>query len=221
MCPFEVSTLCPSSPLRQIRFQEVKQFHWIALQPLQLWCHQPKATLKNIPFECSQVNLDNLITGILDACQPAQWWSNRSRCYSIIDKFDLWYHIIYHALYPMVCWHWWGENARGGIIGCTSGAMRSRRRKGRVRSNILTLSPVMCLPVCLSTYMSMKWVAYAVLTSTILVEESRELSRSLRRVQTRPSIASDTSGLSGDLYSSGARRTCVYVYKDEGKTYSP
>ena len=37
--------------------------------------------------------------------------------------------------------------------------MMSRRRKGRVRINILTQLPVMCLPVCLSTYMSLNLVA--------------------------------------------------------------
>jgi hypothetical protein len=81
----------------------------------------------------------------------------------------------------------------------TSGAMRSRSRKGKVRSKILTrtLSPIMCLPVCLSTYMSMKCVAYAEVTLTMVKEESNELDRSLRRVQMPLILASDTTGLSG------------------------
>ena len=79
----------------------------------------------------------------------------------------------------------------------TSGAMRSLSRKGKVRSKILTLSPVMCLPVCLSTYMSMKCVAYDEGTSTMVEEESNELNRSLMRVQTPLILASDTTGLSG------------------------
>ena len=39
------------------------------------------------------VHLDNTITGILDWCQLVQRWSSRSRGNSIIDKFDLRYHI--------------------------------------------------------------------------------------------------------------------------------
>ena len=103
----------------------------------------------------------------------------------------------------------------------TSGAMRSLSKKGNDRSNILTLSPVMCLPVCLSTYMSMKCVAYAGVTSTIVEEESNELKRSLSRVHTLLSIASVTKGLSGELYSSAARRTCVYAYRVAGSICSP
>ena len=167
---FEVPTLCPSGPLRQIRFQELEQFHWTALEPLKIWCHRAKATLpvKNISFESSQVRLYNTITGILDCYQPVQRWSSRSRGNSVIGKFDLWNHIVCHTtITVMMITHW-------KSFCWTSGAMRSRRMpvNGRVKSNILTLSPVMCLPVCLSTYMSMKWVAYAVVNSTILEEET-------------------------------------------------
>ena len=103
----------------------------------------------------------------------------------------------------------------------TSGAIRSRGRKGNVRSNILTLSPVKCLPVCLSTYMSMKCVAYAGVTSTMVDEESNRLNRSLRRAHTPLIFASDTKGLFGLVYSAGARRTSVYECSDAGMIYSP
>ena len=64
-------------------------------QPLQVCCHQPKATLKNIPFESSQVHLDDLVTGILDVFQPVQRGSRTSRGNGIIDKFDLRYSMLY------------------------------------------------------------------------------------------------------------------------------
>ena len=73
----------------------------------------------------------------------------------------------------------------------------------------------------LSTYMSMMCNAYYGVTSTIVEEESNELKRSLRRVHTPLSIASDTKGLSGEVYSSGARRTCVYEYRVAGSICSP
>ena len=79
----------------------------------------------------------------------------------------------------------------------------------------------MCLPVCLSTYMSMKCVAYAGVTSIIVEEASNEHNRALRRVHTPLSIASGTKGLSGVEYSSGARRTCVYEYRVAGSICSP
>ena len=63
---------------------------------------------------------------------------------------------------------------------------------------------IMCLPVCLSMRMSMKWVSTAVLTSTMLEVDFSQLNQFLRRVQTHFDIASDTSGQSGGLYSSGA-----------------
>ena len=56
-------------------------------------------------------------------------------------------------------------------------------------------------------------------TFTMFEEESREINRHLRRDQMCLSIASDTSGLSEDLHSSYASRTCVYKYKDEGRTF--
>lgn len=67
------------------------------------------------------------------------------------------YIVYYMLVIHRILLSWW--MMVGMITSCTSGAMRSRRRKGRVRSNILTLSPVICLPACLSTYMSIKWVA--------------------------------------------------------------
>ena len=53
-----------------------------------------------------------------------------------------------------------------------------------------------------------RWV-----TSTIVEEASNKLKRSLRRVHTPLGIASITKGLSGVVYSSGTRRTCVYEYR--------
>ena len=72
---FEIPTLCLSRPLKKIGFQELGQYYWNALEPLQVWCHpvttdQAKASPENIPFESSQVHLDNTVTGILDRCQP-------------------------------------------------------------------------------------------------------------------------------------------------------
>ena len=103
------------------------------------------------------------------------------------------------------------------IPGSNSGSKFSKF----VSSKIRILSQVMCLLVCLSTYMSMKCVAYAGVTSTVVEEESNELKRSLRRVHTPLSIASVTKGLSGELYRASARRTCVYAYREAGITCSP
>ena len=80
-------------------------------------------------------------------------------------------HIIYYMMYDTISCNIINMSNQNNVLH-TSGAMRSRSRKGKVRSKILTLSPVMCLPVCLSTYMSMKCVAYAEVTSTMVKEES-------------------------------------------------
>lgn len=111
-------------------------------------------------------------------------------------------HIIYYMMYDTISCNIINMSNQNNVLH-TSGAMRSRSRKGKVRSKILTrtLSPVMCLPVCLSTYMSMKCVAYAEVTSTMVKEESNKLDQSLslclRRVQMPLILASDTTGLSG------------------------
>ena len=93
-------------------------------------------------------------------------------------------HIIYYMMYDTISCNIINMSNQKNVLH-TSGAMRSRSRKVKVRSKILTrtLSPIMCLPVCLSTYMSMKCVAYAEVTSTMVKEESNELDQSLRRVQ--------------------------------------
>ena len=92
----------------------------------------------------------------------------------------------------------------------TSGAIRSWSRNGKLRSNILTLSPAVCLPVCLSKYMSTKCVANAEVTSTMVEEKSNKLYQSLRLFHTILSLASDTSlrGLSGPVWTTvKSRRT--------------
>lgn len=165
-----------------------------------------KWTLQNIPLETQvesrYVHLNNFITWIFDVLQPIQRRNSgdpgTAESIAALTNLTFNKHIIYYMMYDTISCNIINMSNQNNVLH-TSGAMRSRSRKGKVRSKILTrtLSPIMCLPVCLSTYMSMKCVAYAEVTSTMVKEESNELDRSLRRVQMPLILASDTTGLSG------------------------
>ena len=146
----EIPACCLPCLVRQIGFQQFQQLCWTSLKLHEVRCYKTKAALQDIPFEGSKMDLDDLVTRVSDWLEPVQRHPSASSGNALVYEFHLWNHIWNHKnVFEINIWN----------HDHTSGAIKSRRRKGRVRSNIRTRSPVMCFPVCLSTYMSVKWVA--------------------------------------------------------------
>ena len=121
-----------------------------------------KWTLQNIPLETQvesrYVHLNNFNTWIFYVLQPIlrRNSGDPGTAESIAALTNLTFnkHIIYYMIYDTISCNIINMSNQKNVLH-TSGAMRSQSRKGKVRSKILTwtLSPIMCLPVCLSTYM--------------------------------------------------------------------
>ena len=75
--------------VRHIGLQEFQELHRQLVQPVTTFSRQAEATLLHVPLQCSQVDLNQFVTWILNELQPIQGGIWSSSVNTGVNIFDL------------------------------------------------------------------------------------------------------------------------------------